>query len=417
MARLLGCVSVLLVAIVPSARGDWNQFRGPTGQGIAEGKDLPIEFGPEKNLAWKTAIPGLGWSSPVIVGGKVFLTTAVPKSDAPEADHSLRAFCLDATSGSILWDVEVFKQTIADVPRIHKKNSHASPTPFVDGNRVFVHFSRMGTACLDAATGKILWTQQGLRYEHRHGGGGSPILYKDLLIYSTDGIDVQKVVALDAATGKVRWETPRNANPKSAFSFSTPIIITVAGKDQVISAGSETVMALDPLTGREIWRVLYPGGYSLVPRPVFAHGLVYVCTGYNTPSLYAIKPEGTGDLTNTNVVWKTKTNAPHNPSVLIVDKDLYMVSDKGILSCLDAKTGKERWNERVGGGFSASPMFVDGNVYILDEEGTVTVFPAGTSYDPVATNKLGERALASPAVDSNSLYIRTAKHVYKFVKS
>lgn len=269
---------VLLALVMPAAHGDWNQFRGPTGAGLSEAKSPPTEIGPDKNVAWKTTIPGSGWSSPVIVGGKVYLTTAVEASEAAMADRSLRTLCLDSVTGKILWNVEVFKQTADDQTKVHKKNSHASPTPFVEDGKIYVHFGHMGTACLDAATGKTIWTQR-LKYTPVHGNGGSTVVYKNLLLFSIDGIEAQKLVALDKATGKVKWETPRNVGPKSAFSFSTPTPITVNGKDQIISAGSDVVMGVDPANGKEIWRVRYPGGYSLIPKPVFANGLVYVCTG------------------------------------------------------------------------------------------------------------------------------------------
>jgi outer membrane protein assembly factor BamB len=394
---------------------DWNQFRGPTGEGHAKAKNLPTEFGPDKNVAWKTAIPGTAWSSPVIVAGKVYLTTAVPQSDEPMANFSLRTLCLNADTGSILWNEETFKETEADRTKVHKKNSHASPTPFVEGDRLYVHFGHMGTACLNAATGKPIWTQR-IKYTPVHGNGGSAMPYKNLLLFSIDGIEMQKLVALDKATGKVKWETPRKATPKSPFSFSTPTPITVNGKDQIISAGSDVVLGVDPATGKEIWRARYPGGYSLIPKPVYAHGLVYVCTGYNKPNLMAIKPDGTGDVTEKKVDWTVKTNVPHSASILVIGDDIYMVADKGILSCLNAITGEERWNERVSGNYSASPIYADGHIYLFSEEGAATVFKPGNTYDPIAVNKFDERILASPAVDGDALYVRTAANLYKFVK-
>jgi len=411
--QFLGCIVTMLLAPLMHA-ADWNQFRGPAGTGHAESKNLPIEFGPEKNVVWKTPIPGAGWSSPVVVAGKVYVTTAVPNGEGPMAEQSLRTLCVDETSGKILWDVEVFKQTAADQTKVHRKNSHASPTPFVEDGKIYVHFGHMGTACLDAATGKTIWTQR-LKYTPVHGNGGSTVVYKDLLLFSIDGTDAQKVVALDKATGKVKWETPRDAGPKSPFSFSTPTPITVNGKDQIISAGSDVVMALEPATGKEIWRARYPGGYSLIPKPLFVHGLVYVCTGYNKPILLAVKPDGTGNVTESHVPWKATANVPHTPSLLILGDYLYMVSDKGILSCLDAKTGQEKWNERIGGSYSASPLFAGGHIYLFSEEGDAIIFkPNEKEYTPVVTNKLGERTLASPAVDGNALFVRTAGHLYRF---
>lgn len=411
---LVSGLTLAFAVIVPSyALADWNQFRGPTGAGHAESASPPLEFSPDKNLTWKTAIPGNGWSSPVVVHGKVYLTAAVPDGDHEDPLHSLRAICLDAANGQVIWNVEVVKETPEDKTKVHRKNSHASPTPCVEDGKVYVHFGHMGTACLDANTGRKIWYQR-IKYTPVHGNGGSPVIHKNLLLFSIDGIEMQKLIALDKTTGRVKWETPRNAKPKHPFSFSTPTPISVNGQDQIISAGSDVVLAVNPATGKEIWRVRYPGGYSLVPKPVYAHGLVYVCTGFNKPLLLAIKPTGQGDVTDTHVVWKATANVSHTPSLLVIDDAIYMVADKGVLSCLEAKTGREVWNERVGGNYSASPIYAGGHVYIVSEEGDVTVFKPGRDYDPVAVNKLGERSLASPAVDGNALFLRTANHLYRF---
>jgi outer membrane protein assembly factor BamB len=411
------CLVLLLLAPAPApaARAaEWSQFRGPTQDGHAAAAKPPAEWDRTKNVAWRAELPGTGWSSPVAAAGKVYLTTAVPGTAA--GDYALRAVCVDAKTGAVAWDREVFAQEGAAAPKIHAKNSHASPTPVVDGDVVFVHFGHMGTAALAAADGKVLWTQKTLGYKPVHGNGGSPVVAGDRLVFSTDGTDRQEVVALEKKTGAVAWRTPRKANPTQPFSFSTPLLATIDGKEQLISAGSGVVMSLDPKTGAERWRVKYGGGYSVVPKPVFANGLVYVCTGYNAPTLLAIKPDGTGDVTASHVAWTAKKNVPHNPSVLPVGGDLYLVSDRGTLSCLDGKTGAERWNESLGGNFSASPLYANGLVYLLDEAGTATVFKPGPAYDPVATNKLGERALASPGVDGDALLVRTEKALYRVEK-
>jgi outer membrane protein assembly factor BamB len=391
---------------------DWHQFRGPTGQGHAEGKNLPTEWSPDKNVAWRTELPGKAWSSPVVVAGKVYLTNAVQSP----AELSLRLLRLDAKTGAIEWDREVFKVAVAETGKSHTKNSYASPTPVVEGDVVYAHFGHLGTACLNAKDGSPVWANQTLKYSPVHGNGGSPAVVGDKLIFSIDGSDKQLVVALDKKTGTVAWQTPRNAKPAKAFAFSTPLPITVNGREQVVSAGSDVVMALDPATGREIWRVGYKG-YSVVPRPVFGHGLVYVCTGYDDPGLYAIRPDGQGDVTRTHVVWTVKSKAmPRNASPVLVGDALYTVSDTGLLSCLDAKTGGVRWDETLGGEYSASPIVANGLVYLLSEKGVGTVFRPGAGYDPVATNKLGEKALASYAVDGDALFIRTEKALYRVEK-
>jgi hypothetical protein len=393
----------------PAVGEDWNQFRGPSGDGHAATAKLPTEWDRKKNVAWRKEIPGLGWSSPVVAAGRIYLTTAVPSGGG----YSLRALCLDARSGAVVWNVEVFRQGASQSGGVHQKNSHASSTAVVDGGEVFVHFGHMGTACLNAKDGGKVWTQQSLRYNPVHGNGGSPVLAGNRLIFNIDGADRQEVLGLNRKTGKVAWRTPRKMNVPKHFSFSTPLVIEANGREQVISAGSGVVMSLDPQSGKEIWRVRYGDGYSVVPRPVYGNGLVYLSSGYESPVLYAIRPDGTGDVTKTHVAWTAKRGAPLNPSPLLVEDALYLVSDDGRLTCLDAKSGKERWSERVGRAYSASPLYAGGLIYLLDEDGGATVVRPGASYDEVARNKLGERSLASFAVDGDALLLRTEKALYR----
>jgi outer membrane protein assembly factor BamB len=413
MSRFV-CTFLTLLLGNASYAGDWYQFRGPAGDGHADQARLPTEWSKTENVTWRKELPGNGWSSPVVASGKIYLTTAVPGKE--KGDFSLRVLCLHATSGEIVWDKEVFQEEGKKSPSIHTKNSHASPTAIVDGGKVFVHFGHMGTACLNSADGDVVWKNQKLKYTPVHGNGGSPVLVDDRLIFSIDGIEKQMVVGLDRKTGEVAWQTDRNAEAKKTFSFCTPLVIEVAGKKQVISPGSDVVMSLDPKTGKEIWRVRYKG-YSVVPKPVYGNGLVYLSTGYDVPEFYAIKPEGTGDVTSTHVAWVVKKGAPHNPSPLLLGDALYLIADNGLLTCLDAKTGKERWNERVGGNYSASPLYANGLIYLLAEDGTATVVKPGSSYESVAKNKLGERALASYGVDGNALLLRTEKALYRIEKN
>ncbi|AMV29879.1 outer membrane biogenesis protein BamB [Gemmata sp. SH-PL17] len=411
MHRIVSYFALSLAFAPALLAADWNQFRGPAGNGHTDAK-LPTEWGTSKNVSWRKELPGLGWSSPAIAGENVYLTTAVAQGE----EYSLRALCLNVKTGDTVWDQEVFKQG-ADATKPHKKNSHASPTPIVEGGKVYVHFGHMGTACLNANDGSKVWAKQELKYTPVHGNGGSPALAGNHLIFSIDGTDKQAVIALDKTTGAIAWQTPRNnktgANP---FSFSTPVLIKVKDQKQLVSAGSGVVMALDPKTGKEIWRATYGGGYSVVPKPVYANGLVYVCTGYNTANLVAVKPDGKGDVTATHIAFTVKKNVPLNPSILAVDDALYMISDNGVLSCLDAKKGTERWNERVSGNFSSSPLLADGLVYLLDEAGTTTVFKPGESYEEIAKNKLGEKTQASCAVHGDALLLRTEKALYRIEK-
>jgi outer membrane protein assembly factor BamB len=399
---------VLLSNPASHAAGDWPEFRGPTGQGLAADARLPLEWSDTRNIAWKQTIPGRGWSSPALKGGRVYLTSAVGGEGG--SAMSLRAFGLDERSGKLLWDTEVFDG--AQASRIHNKNSHASPTPLVADGRAYVHFGHQGTACLDL-DGKVLWRQTTLNYPPVHGSGGSPILADDALIFSCDGGSDPFVVALDKHTGKVLWKTKRVTSAKKTFSFSTPLLIKVNDQPQVISAGSGVVCSFDPKTGREIWRARYGEGYSVVPRPVFGHGLLFIATGFDQPTVMAVRPDGAGDVTGTHVAWTLKKGAPNTPSLLLVGEELYMVSDAGIASCVDARTGQVHWQERIGGNHSASPIHAGGRVYFQNEEGTSVVLKAGRQFEKLASNDLGEKTLASYAVADGALFIRGEKNLYK----
>ncbi len=407
-------LSMLALIASPSAADgeDWPEFRGPTGQGISAERNLPVEWsddarGTSKNIVWKTSIPGEGWSSPVLREGRIYLTIAVGKEDG--ANHGLKAICVEAAMGRILWTVEVF--TPEDFVRIHTKNSHASPTPLVEGERLYVHFGHLGTACLDL-TGKVLWRNNSLAYPPVHGSGCSPILADDALIFSCDGASDPFVVALDKNNGKVLWKVNRETDAKKTFSFCTPLLITVNGQKQAISPGSNVVCAYDPKTGREIWRVHYEG-YSVVPRPVFGRGLIFISTGFDRPVVMAIRPDGNGDVTKTHVAWTNAKGAPNTPSMLLVRDELYLLSDAGIASCLDAKSGKTHWQERIGGNCSASPVLADGRIYFQNEEGLGVVIKAGREFQKLASNPLNERTLASYAVGDGAFFIRSEKHLYR----
>ena len=409
ITRCLPATTVLF-CIASTAAADWPQFRGPDGQGIADATGLPASWSETENVAWKVPVSGLAWSSPAVVDGRIYLTTADPGGS--EQEQSLRALCLDAASGETVWEQELFQQR-GEV-EIHKKNSHASPTPLIEDGRVYVHFGPHGTACL-TTDGNVVWKTQELTYGPRHGTGASPAVADDLLIIPCDGWDVQYVVGLEKATGHIRWKTPRDTNPTKGFSFATPLIVEAAGQRQAICPASEAVFAYEPATGKEIWRVRYGDGYSLIPRPLFAHGLVYVCTGYNTPLLLAIDPTGRGDVTDSHVKWSTKFAVPHSASPLIVGDELYMVADRGVAVCLDVRTGEQHWQQRVGEAFSASPVFADGKIYFQDEYGHATVIQPGTEYRELARNTFadGARTFASYAVADGALFVRSETHLYR----
>ena len=378
---------------------DWPQFRGPDGQGHSSEHGLPIEWSETQNVAWKQPIEGLGWSSPVIVAGQVWMTTAIADTG------SLKAVRLDAKTGQQISYIDVFHKD--DLGPIHAKNSHASPTPVIEGGRVYVHFGAHGTACL-STEGEVLWRNQELAYDHRHGPAGSPVLWQDLLIVSCDGTDKQFVVALDKKTGEVRWRTDRTGR----MAYSTPLVIEVDGKTQLVSPGGDQVVAYAPTNGEEIWRFRYDG-YSVVPRPVFGHGLIFVSSAYDTPVLYAIRMPGEGDITETAAAWSMRRGAPNNPSPVLVGDELYIVSDLGIATCVDAKTGEQHWQSRLGGGFSASLLAAEGHIYFTNEEGLTTVVAANKELDKLGENQVDGRTLASLATAEGAIFLRTDKALYR----
>jgi outer membrane protein assembly factor BamB len=413
MNRLfLSIAAAVGLAVLPEIQAaDWPEYRGPTAQGVVTEGALPTEWSDAKNVAWKQPIPGKGWSSPVVVSGRIYLTTAAPVEGGKADELSLQALCLDGETGKPLWSKEVFREG-PSAPKPHSKNSHASPTPLVRDGRLYVHFGHMGTACLDL-DGNIQWRNNDIHYAPRHGNGGTPVLVDDALIFSCDGTDLRCVVALDRHDGRRLWKTDRTEHPANGFSFGTPLIITVGGRKQVVSEGSDVVGAYDPKTGKEIWRVRFEG-YSVVPRPVFGNGLVYLSTGFDSPKILAIRPDGTGDVTDTHVVWTWSKNAPSSPSPLLLGDELYTVSDAGILTCLDAKKGTEYWHHRVDGHYTASPIAADGKIYLLSEEGVGVVVHADKGkFQLVATNPINEKTLASYGVIDGNLLIRTEANLYR----
>jgi outer membrane protein assembly factor BamB len=401
--------AMLLTVCAMTQAEDWSEFRGPNGQGHVIGKQLPEHWDVEKGITWKREIPGAGWSSPIVVAGRTYLTTAV--SIGEKEDRSLRVLCLDAKTGADIWNVEVFRQEGEQAPKIHGKNGHASPTPVMHNDRLYVHFGHQGTACLDKM-GTIIWKNGDIKYKPVHGNGPSPVIAGKVLVFPCDGASKPFVIALDLETGKKAWQFDRDVTAQKKFSFCTPLVIKVNGKQQIVTPGVDAVSSLDPATGKEIWRVEYTG-YSVVPRPVFGNDLLYICTGFNTPSCLAIRPDGAGDVTKTHVAWTRKTGAPHTPTPLLIGERLFMVSDRGVASCLNALDGTEIWKDRLGGKYSASPIFAAGKIYIPSEEGKGMVFAAADEFELLAENDLMERSFATYAVDDDALLVRTEKHLYR----
>ena len=379
---------------------DWPEFRGPTGQGYSDERGLPLTWSETKNVRWKTAIPGRGWSSPAIQGDRIWLTTAT------EEGKSLRAISVDRNTGAVLQNVEVFR--VKSLGNLNSKNSQASPTPVLEGDRVYLHFGAYGTACI-TQSGEVVWKTR-LDYDNgQHGPGGSPVIYDNLLILSCDGQDVQYVVALDKLTGKVRWKKLREGYQ----AYTTPLVVRLPAGDQVISPGAFRAVSYEPRTGKELWQVRYGDGFSNVPRPVYGNGLVFICTGFQQPSLLAVRLDGRGDVTKSHIAWTLKRGVSLTPSPLLVGDELYMVSDNGVASCIDAKTGAPYWQVRLGGNHSASPIYADGRIYFLSEEGESVVIAPGKEFKALAKNQLDGPTLASMAVSNGSIFVRSQTHLYR----
>jgi outer membrane protein assembly factor BamB len=428
---LTACVLLFLAA--PASAEIWPQWRGPAGDGHApEAHNLPRSWSETENVVWKTAIPGKGWSSPVVDGTRIWLTTAL-ESELSEEERqrrlesipnggtlelsgpvSLRAVCLDFESGRVLHDLELFR---VDEPQpIHKLNSYASPSPLLADGRLFCHFGDFGTAAIDAATGELIWANRLLRLNHENGPGSTPVLWRDKLIVHCDGSDVQFIAALDAATGELAWKTPRSGelrdDPQLKKAYGTPLVVAIDGRDVVISPAADWVYAYSPADGRELWKVNYGTlGFSIVPRPVLAGDLVFLSTSFMQPELLALKLAGAESPPE--ILWREKRGVPTMPSPLVVGDEIYMVSEKGVASCLDVASGDNRWTQRLGGNFSSSPLFADGVIYLSNRDGETFVLQPGRDFTLKATNQLEGSIMASPVAIGSSLLLRTEHAVYR----
>jgi outer membrane protein assembly factor BamB len=440
--RRLG-YSILIVALFSTAptSGDavaealpsWNQWRGPAGQGHAPAaKDLPRVWSESENVAWKTPVEGKGWSSPVLADGRLWLTTAVetPLSEAEKAERlanvenssslqvsgpvSLRAVCLDADTGKVLHDIELFRQSQPDP--IHSLNSYASPSPILDGGRLYCHFGTNGTACVDAASGEILWSHTLQKIKHENGAGGTPVLFENRLIFDCDGSDQQYIVALDTATGAVAWKTERsgerNPEPQLKKAYGTPIVTEIGGRVVLLSTGADWLYAYDPTDGRELWKQAYGVlGFSIVPRPIVGHGMAYISTSFMQPELLAVKLPSGDALPE--IAWRVKKSVPNIPSPILVGDEIVMVSDKGVATCLDADSGEVRFSERLGGNFCSSPLYADGRIWVGNREGQTFILTPGKEFHVEATNQLDGEIMATPIAVGPALFLRTDKAVYR----
>jgi len=398
-----------LFASAARAEQHWPDYRGPDGDGISQSTGLPVKWSETENVRWKTAIHSRGHSSPVIWGEQIWLTTATKEG------HKLYALCLDKGTGKILLDKKLFD--VAEPQNSNELNSFASPSPAIENGRVYMHFGTYGTACLDTNTFETLWQRRDINCEHFQGPGSSPILYKDKLIFNVDGADVQYIIALNKLTGETIWKTTRTGdyegvNPDLCKAYSTPLICEAAGRTEMISVGARAAMGYDPESGRELWKVTYTG-YSNVWRPLVADGVAYINTGFVNAELWAVKLGGSGDVSQSHVLWKSKKYVDRRPSPLIIDNRIYVLRDSGITACLDAKTGEPIWSQRIGGNFSASLLYADGRIYIFSHEGKATLIKPGDKFEKIAENQLDEGFMASPAISGKALYLRTLTHLYR----
>ena len=412
MRTSLVVFALILSTSLAVAGENWPQFRGPTGDGHSDAVGLPVTWSETQNIVWKTPIHDRGWSSPVVWGNQVWMTTAT------EHGHRMFAVCVDLASGKIVHDIKILD--VADPQDIHAFNSYASPTPVIEEGRVWIHFGSYGTTCLDTASGDAIWVRRDLQCDHFRGPGSSPVILDNLLFLSFDGIDVQYLTALDKNTGKTLWRTDRSTDfgeldGDHRKAYTTPTIIEADGRLQLISTGAEASFAYDPRTGKELWGFRMKG-FSNVSRPLFADGLVLLNSGFGKANLWAVRPNGSGDVTDTHVVWKITKSVPCKPTPVVVDGLIYMVDDRGVSSCVEAASGKLVWRERISGDHSASPIYADGRIYISDDAGATTILKPGRKFQVVAKNKLDAGCMGSPAVVGKALILRSKTHLYRIEK-
>ncbi|AMV30533.1 outer membrane biogenesis protein BamB [Pirellula sp. SH-Sr6A] len=392
----------------------WPQYRGPRGDGHALADATPpIHWSEEKNLTWKQELTGKAWSSPVVWGDRLWLTNATDNG------LSMSVHCFELATGKALWERVLFKNQEVQKD-FHVFNSYASPTPVVDGKHLFVSFGAYGTACLDKETGGTIWERRDLPCNHYRGAGSSPILFENSLIFHMDGFDVQYIVALDRSNGTTLWKTDRDIdygtdNGDYKKAYGTPHVIPVKNGDrtdlQLISPAAKAVIAYDPHSGKELWKVRYEE-HSASLRPLYDGSVIYTSTGFSKGKLLAIRPIGTGDLTEKGVLWQASKSIGAKPSPLLIGNQVIALEDRGVLSAINKETGETVWQKRLGGDFSSSPIFAGGKIYCMDEQGKGhVVSPEG---EVLAENILSAGCLASPAAVGGTLLIRTRNAIYAF---
>lgn len=415
----LSLLLVLPLALLAGAsRANWPEFRGPRGDGHSPAAGFPLVWSETENVQWKIPVHGRGWSSPVVWGNQVWLTTAT------DDGTRMSVLCVERNTGRVLLDRVLFQNADPEPLGDGKDaNTYASPSPVIEDGRVYVHFGTYGTACMDTRTFKVLWQRRDLNCVHSVGPGSSPVLFRNLLILTVDGIDVQYMAALDRRTGKTVWKTDRSADftfgsptdPKyfvqQKKSFSTPVITEWQGRPLLLSCGAKAGYGYDPLTGKELWQVAWKG-FSNAARPVAAHGLALMNTGYPRAEFFAVRLGGAGNVTETHVAWKLTRNVPQNSSPLVVDDLLYLIAGGGILTCVDVRSGEQVYQERLPGTYTGSPVYAGGLILFVSERGETVLVRPGRRFEKVGENRLAEGAMASPAVSDRRLFLRTRTHLY-----
>lgn len=428
----ISCLAACTTSLSVLAAESWPEFRGPGGQGHAVSERAPSVWSETENITWKTHIPGCGWSSPVVLGNQIWMTTAIVQEASGEArqeikdkspagymtlniaaDVSFHAICVDRNTGKLQHDIELF---LAKNPEpVHSLNSYASPTPVIEPGRVYCHFGTFGTACVDTASGKPIWKKT-FPIQHYVGPGSSPVLCRGLLILTCDGADRQYIVATDKKTGEIVWKKNRPPirieNPDLRKSYCTPLVITVAGVEQLVIPGAQWIVAYDPPSGDELWRIDHGSGFSVVPRPVVYGERLYFCTGFSRPELLAVRL-GMDDMTKTHIEWRVKKQIPTVPSPLVVDGRLYVINDAGIATCFDSATGETLWRQRIPGKYAASPLYTGGRIYVFNRDGLTTVFAPSGQFEEITTNRLDGKIMATPAVVDGTMFLRTDANLYR----
>ena len=401
--------------LIIEANEQWSQFRGHYGNGIIKSTSAPINWSENTNIDWKTPIHDRGWSSPVIWNDQIWMTTATKDG------NKMYAICVNKLSGKIEHDIHVFD--VKSPQAITNENTYASPTPVVEEGRVYVHFGTYGTACISTKDGQILWKRRDLNCDHEIGAGpaSSPFIYNNFLIFNVDGRDVQYVIALNKETGETAWKTNRSVDfsgvqVNQRKAYGTPFIIPRGNTNQMVSIGAKGVYSYDPENGKELWKAEHRG-WSIAPRPVYGEGLVFTMIDRDRPEMWAINPNGSGDITETHIEWKETKRMPPRASPIIIKGLLFVVDRNGYISCIEAKTGKSIWQKRMKGRFSASPILANNLIYFFNEDTVCTIIKPTRELEIVAENKLSDNKLmATPAFDENSIYIRTEKKLTRIVK-